>query len=119
MLISAPMVAWQIAHGWPAIKMSAALTIALGADSRVAFVPFQILMIGLFLTPVWISGLVALFRRPQWRPYRSVALGYLFMSVLLIIIGGDPEYTAGLQVVLLAAAPWWPWGGRRPPSAAR
>ncbi|MEY9874258.1 hypothetical protein ABH931_003752 [Streptacidiphilus sp. MAP12-33] len=101
--ISAPMVAWQIAHGWPAVKMSAALTIALGADSRVAFVPFQILMIGLFLSPVWISGLVALFRRPAWRAYRSVALGYLFMSVLLVVIGGDPEYTAGLQVVLLAA----------------
>ncbi|MGW7417424.1 glycosyltransferase family 39 protein [Streptomyces sp. NPDC054863] len=102
-LLSAPAVVWQITHGWPAVEMSAALKTALGADSRVAFVPFQILLIGLFLAPVWIAGLVALLRRPQWRAYRSVGLAYLFMVVLLIAIGGKPEYTGGLQLVLLAA----------------
>ncbi|MFE7133344.1 ArnT family glycosyltransferase [Streptomyces sp. NPDC057638] len=102
-VIAAPAVLWQITHGWPAVEMSAALKTALGADSRVAFVPFQVLMIGLFLTPVWIAGLVALLRRPEWRAYRSVGLAYLFMAVLLIAIGGKPEYTGGLQLVLLSA----------------
>ncbi len=102
-LIAAPAVLWQITHDWPAVEMSAALKTALGADSRVAFVPFQILLIGLFLAPVWIAGLVALVRRAGWRPYRSVGLAYLFMVVLLIAIGGKPEYTSGLLVVLLAA----------------
>ncbi|MFI6700891.1 ArnT family glycosyltransferase [Streptomyces sp. NPDC050509] len=102
-LISAPAVLWQVTHGWPAMEMSAALKTALGEDSRVAFVPFQVLMIGLFLTPVWIAGVVALLRRAQWRAFRSVGLSYLFMAVLLIAIGGKPEYTGGLQLVLLAA----------------
>ncbi|MEV7870101.1 glycosyltransferase family 39 protein [Streptomyces sp. NPDC088124] len=102
-LISAPAVWWQIAHDWPALEMSAALKTALGEDSRVAFVPFQVLMIGLCLTPVWIAGLVALLRRAQWRAFRSVGLAYPFMAVLLIAIGGKPEYTGGLQLVLLAA----------------
>lgn len=102
-VIAAPALLWQVAHGWPAMEMSAALQTALGSDSRVAFVPFQVLMVGLFLGPVWIAGLVALLRRPRWRAYRSVALAYVFMSTLLIVIGGKPEYTGGLQLVLLAA----------------
>ncbi len=102
-LIAAPAVLWQITHGWPALEMSAALKIALGADSRVAFVPFQLLMIGLFLAPVWIVGLVALLRRAEWRAYRSIGVAYPFMSALLLAIGGKPEYTGGLQLVLLGA----------------
>ncbi|WP_170047093.1 ArnT family glycosyltransferase [Couchioplanes caeruleus] len=102
-LIGAPAVLWQITHGWPALEMSAALSKALGADSRVAFVPFQLLLIGLFLGPVWIAGLVSLLRRAEWRAYRSVSVAYLFMVVLLIVIGGKPEYTGGLLLVLLAA----------------
>jgi hypothetical protein len=102
-LIAAPTVLWQSMHGWPQLEMSAALSKALGSDSRVAFVPFQLLLIGLFLAPVWIAGLVALLRRAAWRAYRSVGLAYLFMSVLLIAIGGKPEYTGGLLLVLLAA----------------
>jgi 4-amino-4-deoxy-L-arabinose transferase-like glycosyltransferase len=102
-LIAAPAVLWQVARGWPAVEMSAALSTALGADSRIAYVPFQLLMIGLFLAPVWIAGLVALLRRAQWRPYRSIGVAYLFTSALLIAIGGKPEYSGGLQLVLLAA----------------
>ncbi|GAB2731760.1 glycosyltransferase family 39 protein [Kitasatospora kifunensis] len=102
-VLAVPTVLWQITHGWPAMEMSAALVTALAADARVAFIPFQVLMIGLLLAPLWIAGLVALFRRPAWRAYRSVGLAYLFMSVLLIAIEGNPEYTGGLQLVLLAA----------------
>ncbi|MCE7002481.1 glycosyltransferase family 39 protein [Kibdelosporangium philippinense] len=102
-LIAAPAVVWQVTHGWPAVEMSEALSTALGSDSRVAFLPFQLLMIGLFLAPVWIAGLVALLRRAEWREYRSIGFAYLFMVVLLIAIGGKPEYPGGLQVVLLAA----------------
>ncbi|MFH9349065.1 ArnT family glycosyltransferase [Kitasatospora sp. NPDC017646] len=96
-------VVWQIAHHWPALEMSDALKIALGDDSRVAFVPFQVLLIGLFLTPVWIAGLVALLRRAQWRAFRPVGVAFLFLCVLLLAIGGKPEYTGGLPLVLLAA----------------
>ncbi len=102
-LIAAPSVVWQIVHGWPQLEMSAALSKALGSASRFAFVPFQLLLIGLFLAPVWICGLAALLRRTQWQTYRSVGVAYLFMAALLIAIGGKPEYTGGLLLVLLAA----------------
>ncbi|RKT12186.1 dolichyl-phosphate-mannose-protein mannosyltransferase [Streptomyces sp. 1114.5] len=102
-VFAVPMVLWQISHGWPAVEMSDALKVALGDDSRVAFVPFQVILIGLFLTPVWVAGLVALLRRPAWRDFRFVGVGYLFLVVLLLAIGGKPEYTGGLPLVLLAA----------------
>jgi hypothetical protein len=117
-LIGAPALLWQAGHGWPALEMSAALKIALGADSRLAFVPFQLLLVGVLLAPVWITGLVALLRRAAWRPYRGVGSAYLFMVVLLLAIGGKPEYTGGLLLVLLAAgcvvvAEWARTGARR------
>ncbi|MFE6055023.1 glycosyltransferase family 39 protein [Kitasatospora sp. NPDC056446] len=102
-VLATPAVLWQITHGWPAVEMSDALQVALGSDSRVAFVPFQVLLVGLFLTPVWVAGLVALLRRPAWRAFRPVGVGYLFLVVLLLAIGGKPEYTGGLPLVLLAA----------------
>lgn len=102
-LIASPTVLWQIANGWPQVEMSAALSKALGSDSRIAYVPFQLLLISLFLAPVWIAGMVALLRRAEWRAYGSVGLSYLFMTVLLIAVGGKPEYTGGLLLVLLAA----------------
>ncbi len=102
-LIASPTAVWQIVHGWPQVEMSAALSKALGSDSRIAFVPFQLLLVGLFLAPVWICGLVVLLRRAQWRAYRSVGVSYLCMAVLLIAIGGKPEYAGGLLLVLLAA----------------
>jgi hypothetical protein len=102
-LLAAPTIVWQSMHGWPQLEMSAALTKALGSDSRIAFVPFQLLLIGLFLAPVWISGLVTLLRRARWRTYRSVGVAYLVMALLVIVIGGKPEYTGGLLLVLLAA----------------
>jgi hypothetical protein len=52
---------------------------------------------------VWVTGLVQLFRRPQWRPYRAFAVAYLVISVVLLVIGGFGRYTEGLLTVLLAA----------------
>ncbi|MBE3015902.1 glycosyltransferase family 39 protein [Microbispora sp. NEAU-D428] len=102
-LIASPVLIWQATHGWPQFEMADALSIALADLSRISFLPMLILVVGLFLTPFWIAGLVALLRRAQWRPYRFVAVAYLFMIVLLIAIGGQAVYAGALQFVLLAA----------------
>ncbi|MEU7861016.1 glycosyltransferase family 39 protein [Nonomuraea sp. NPDC049141] len=101
-VIAAPVLVWQVMHGWPQVEMSKALSTALDTLSRISFIPMQILMIGLFLSPVWIAGLVGLLRRPQWRPYRFIGVAYLFMVVLLLVIGGQAAYASALQFVLLA-----------------
>ncbi|MEU9853538.1 glycosyltransferase family 39 protein [Streptomyces sp. NPDC047974] len=102
-VISSPVLIWQISHGLPQLEMSAALSKALEGLARSTFLPMQLLLIGLFLSPVWVAGLVALLRRPEWRPYRFVGWAYLLMVVVLLAVGGQGAYTTSLQYVLLAA----------------
>ncbi|GGV04195.1 hypothetical protein GCM10010275_49490 [Streptomyces litmocidini] len=102
-VIASPVLIWQITHGMPQLEMSAALSKALDSLSRSTFVPMQLLLIGFFLNPVWIAGLVALLRRPEWRAYRFVGWSYPLMVVVLLVVGGQGAYTTALQYVLLAA----------------
>ncbi|MEU9706410.1 glycosyltransferase family 39 protein [Streptomyces sp. NPDC047981] len=101
--IASPVLVWQVTHGMPQLEMSAALSKALESLSRTTFLPMQLLLIGLFLSPMWIAGLVALLRRPEWRPYRFVGWAYPLMVVVLLVVGGQGAYTTSLQYVLLAA----------------
>ncbi|WP_051731700.1 ArnT family glycosyltransferase [Kitasatospora phosalacinea] len=102
-VIASPVLLWQITHGMPQLEMSAALSKALSTLSRSTFIPMQLLLIGLFLNPVWIAGLIALLRRPEWRPYRFVGWSYPLMVVVLLVVGGQGAYTTALQFVLLSA----------------
>ncbi|MCX5208768.1 glycosyltransferase family 39 protein [Kitasatospora sp. NBC_00240] len=102
-VIASPVLIWQVTHGMPQLEMSAALSKALESLSRSTFIPMQLLLIGFFLNPVWIAGLVALLRRPEWRAYRFVGWSYPLMVVVLLVIGGQGAYTTALQYVLLAA----------------
>jgi 4-amino-4-deoxy-L-arabinose transferase-like glycosyltransferase len=102
-VLATPTLIWQAVHGWPQFAMAGALAKALGGEARIAFLPFQLLMIGLFLAPVWIAGLIGLLRAPRWRAYRVVGVAYVVMVVLLLVIAGQPDYTSALLVVLLAA----------------
>ncbi|MBD0693815.1 glycosyltransferase family 39 protein [Streptomyces sp. CBMA123] len=102
-VIASPVLIWQMTHGMPQLEMEAALSTALASLSRSSFLPMQLLLIGLFLNPVWIAGLVALLRRPEWRAYRFVGWAYLLMVVVLLVIGGQGAYTTALQYVLLVA----------------
>jgi 4-amino-4-deoxy-L-arabinose transferase-like glycosyltransferase len=98
-----PVLVWQMTHGWPQFEMAAAVSKALESLSVVSFIPIMILIMGVFLTPMWIAGLVGLLRRPQWRQYRFVGVAFPIMIALLIITGGPSNYASALQFVLLAA----------------
>ncbi|WP_370949854.1 glycosyltransferase family 39 protein [Amycolatopsis sp. cg5] len=100
LVIAAPVLLWQGTNGWPQFSMASELSGSFGLDTAIGFVVGQVLMIGLFLTPLWITGLVWLFRRPA---YRSFTVAYLVLVVLLIAIGGFGRYTEGLLTVSLAA----------------
>lgn len=101
LLIASPGLVWQAVHGWPQFTMASEMSA--GPAGAVNFLVGQVLMIGPFLTPVWVIGLVALLRRAEWRPYRAVAAAYLVVAPLLMLLGAEPRYTEGLLTVLVAA----------------
>jgi 4-amino-4-deoxy-L-arabinose transferase-like glycosyltransferase len=103
LLIAAPNLVWQAANGWPQVTMARALSESGGTAGRIELVPAQILLLGPFLAPVWIAGLVALLRRrPAWRRFRPVAVAYVVILAVLLVVAGQPRYASGLLQVLLA-----------------
>jgi 4-amino-4-deoxy-L-arabinose transferase-like glycosyltransferase len=85
--LAAPYVVWQAAHGWP--QLTVAHNIAGDAEGgRIGFLPFQVVMVSLFLVPVWVAGLVAPFRRSFLRPLRFLPLTYGAMAAFYLVCDG-------------------------------
>jgi 4-amino-4-deoxy-L-arabinose transferase-like glycosyltransferase len=114
LVVGAPNLIYQATHHFPQLTMAGALNRHHASGVRVQLLPIQILLAGPPLVAVWIAGLVALLRRPAWRPLRAVPVAY-FVAVLLTFVGGGQIYYAfGLQAFLLAAG-WVPtmdWAAR-------
>jgi hypothetical protein len=113
-LLAAPYLAWQQAHGWP--QVTVAQHIAGQAESgRAGFIPFQLVMVSPFLVAVLIAGLRAPFRRAALRPLRFLTLTYAGLAVAYLIGDGKAYYLASLYPVLLGlgALPTAEWTRRR------
>ena len=102
-VIGAPNLVYQLTHGLPQLRMAGAIADDKGADSRTLLVPFQVILLGVTLLPVWIAGLVGILRRESWRPVRSIGIAYLVVCVLVLVLGGQPYYPYGLLGALFAA----------------
>ena len=117
LVLWAPNLWWQATHGWPQLDLSSAIAAGGSGTSmpRWAFVPFQLLLIGPALAPIWLVGLVRLLREPALRWARCLAVAYLFLLVVFLTTGGKPYYLGGLYPVLLAAGapPIVAWARRR------
>ncbi|MET9225530.1 glycosyltransferase family 39 protein [Lentzea sp. NPDC003310] len=113
--IAAPALLWQATHGWPQFTVAGELSGAPDVNTAISFLIGQFLFGGLLLAPVWIGGLVALLRRPDWRPYRAIGLAYLLIVVALLALGGFPRYNEGILVALVAigAVPAVRWARSR------
>jgi 4-amino-4-deoxy-L-arabinose transferase-like glycosyltransferase len=100
-----PWLIWQVDHGWPQIEVSSSIASGESASSEPwwAIVPFQVLLISPLLAPVWIAGLVRLFRDPEVREARFVAWAWVVLAVVFMASGGKPYYLAGLLPALLGA----------------
>jgi 4-amino-4-deoxy-L-arabinose transferase-like glycosyltransferase len=94
---------WQIAHGLPEQQLASSIASSGDQGGRAGFIPFQLLLIGPLLAPIWIWGLVALLRDRLMRSLRCFAVAYLGLIPLFIVVGGKAYYVAGLYPVLLAA----------------
>ncbi len=100
-----PWLVWQARHGWPQLHISSSIANGGSASSqpRWALLPFQFLLAGPPLAPVWVAGLVGLARRPDLRPYRWLAVAWLVLVGIFELGGGKPYYLCGLLPVLFAA----------------
>ncbi|HEX8054306.1 MAG TPA: glycosyltransferase family 39 protein [Thermoleophilaceae bacterium] len=100
-----PWLVWQADHGWPQAEVSRAIAEggSTSSEPRWAIVPFQFLLVSPPLAPVWIAGLVRLFRDPVLRDLRFFAWTWVALAIAFMATGGKPYYLAGLLPLLLAA----------------
>jgi 4-amino-4-deoxy-L-arabinose transferase-like glycosyltransferase len=115
--LGAPNLVYQATHDWPQLAMGRALSAHNASDVRVTMWPMLLLLLGPPLVPVWVAGLVALWRRERWRAVRGLSVGFVVLLAIVFTMGSQSYYPAGLLAVLFAAGcvPTWEWlrRGRR------
>ena len=108
---------WQAHHGWPQLEISRAIAQGSSGTSAPRWqVPLQQLFLASPpLDPVWIAGLLVLWRRPALRWCRAFGVGYVVLVVVVMLTGGKPYYVALAFPLLLAAGaqPAVDWALRR------
>ena len=108
-----PNLIWQATHHWPQLTLARSVAAGHSGSSqpRALFVPYQVLLMGPPLAPVWIAGLWRLARDPALVRWRSLLLAYLTLVAVFIVTGGKPYYLAGMYPALFAAgaAPAMAW----------
>jgi hypothetical protein len=105
LLIWSPWIVWQADHGWPQIDVSRSIASGNSASSEAwwAIVPFQVLLASPPLAPIWIAGLVRLFRDESLRELRFIAVAWVVLAIVFMASGGKPYYLGGLLPVLIGA----------------
>ncbi|MCO6490376.1 MAG: glycosyltransferase family 39 protein [Phaeodactylibacter sp.] len=112
-LLVLPNLFWQYSHGFPVVAHMRELAENQLANVRVVdFLTAQLFM-NLSVIPVWVAGLIWLFR-PANRRYRLLGWYFVLVFLLLLLLRGKPYYTLGLYPPLIAAgAVWWEAALRR------
>jgi 4-amino-4-deoxy-L-arabinose transferase-like glycosyltransferase len=122
-VVWAPYLLWQARHGWPQWQVGRAVAAGSSGSSepRALFLPVQLGLISPLLAPIWIVGLVRLFRDPALRWCRALGWAYALLAALFLALGGKPYYLGGFFPVLLAAGaqPTVDWVRRRRPRLRR
>jgi hypothetical protein len=101
-LIGLPNIVYQAANGWPQLSFGRALAAHNAADVRISMWYFLAILLGPPLVPVWIAGLVAVWRRPQWRALRFLVPAFVVLVALVFVMGSQPYYEFGLLAALFA-----------------
>lgn len=114
--IWAPYLIWQGSHGWP--ELTVARSIAAGGSGTSApwwlILPEQLVLVAVYFAPVWIAGLVRLFRDRKLRWCRAVGIAYPVLAIAFMATGGKPYYLAAMFPVLIGsgAQPTVDWVAR-------
>lgn len=104
LVIASPYILWQLPRDWPTLQFMVGLNRQV--MSRIPaplFVVGQFLYLHPFNAPIWIAGLIWLFRGEAGRPYR--VFGWIFVVVFffLLIAKSKIYYLAPAYPMLLAA----------------
>lgn len=98
----APNLAWQIENGLPQLTMAGRIA-GNGVENRVQFAPQLLLLMGPYLFPVALAGLVALLRDASLRRFRPIATATLVIAAIVLASGGKSYYAIGTFPALAAA----------------
>ncbi|MEP6651271.1 MAG: glycosyltransferase family 39 protein, partial [Lapillicoccus sp.] len=98
--LALPALVYQVTHAWPQLTMGRALSARNGAENRVLLAPMLFLLLGPLLVPIWVAGLVSLWRR---REVRFLAVSFAALLVLSAVSAGQVYYPLGLLAVVYAA----------------
>jgi hypothetical protein len=101
----APSLAWHADHGWAMFEMSRNLRREhSGVGVGIVFLPLQFLLMNPVTAPVWLSGLVRLWRDPERRRCRPVAIAFAAVALTIAVVIGDrPYFLAPMYTALFAA----------------
>ncbi len=118
LVLALPNVAYQVANAWPQFEMGAALADDNGGETRWLMWPMLLVLAGPLLVPIWVAGIVALFRRRQWRGIRLLVVAFVVVVVFTFVGSAQFYYPLGLIEVFLAigcvpTSEWMRTRGRR------
>ncbi|WP_112586922.1 ArnT family glycosyltransferase [Micromonospora noduli] len=103
-LLAAPNLIWQATNGFPQLGVASSISDGDSSYSgRLESFTLHFVIISPYAVPIWIAGLVALLRRPEWRAYRAVGWAWVVVVGIVLIAGGKGYYDAPLLLVLTAA----------------
>ena len=105
-LIFLPNLLWQIRHDWPTLELLRNVK-ETGKNVVLAPGPFMIqqaMMLSPFSAPLWIAGLIFLFRDAR---YRVLAWTYVLLLATFIYFEAKDYYVAPIYPVLFAAGAAW------------
>lgn len=103
LLLAVPNLVYQATNDWPQLTMGRALSEHNAGSVRILMWPYLALLLGPPLVPIWVAGLVALRRRPQWRAVRLLPTAFVVLLAETFVGGGQLYYPIGLLIVLFAA----------------
>lgn len=104
LLIAAPTLLWQYAHGWPQLKMASVVVGEADAlyGGRVGIAIGLIVVAGAVGMVLMLYGLWRLWRDDALRDYRFLGVAFLVLYVLFVASPGRPYYLVGLYAPLAA-----------------
>jgi Dolichyl-phosphate-mannose-protein mannosyltransferase len=105
-LIFLPNVLWEVRHGWPTLELLRNVKES-GKNVVLAPGPFLVqqgMMLNPFSAPLWIAGLIFLFRSPR---YRVLAWTYVVLLIVFIRLEAKDYYVAPIYPMLFAAGAVW------------
>jgi len=101
-LLFLPNIIWQYQHRFPVIHhMEELRETQLQYINQFSFIIDQVMMM-LPVAFIWITGIVALYKIPSFKPYRWLGWQWLIVLLLLLAGSGKSYYALGLYPVLFA-----------------